>query len=595
MNAGPGTISKVFLSNSLLRIPYFQRPYVWDEEDWKRFAEDMESTIESATGNRRKYFLGALIFKEEEPTQNEVLEGIDSKQLVIDGQQRLTTMAIYMKILHILAGRENKFNNQFLQDNPSKDPVIIHSCDDAPQFRVIMHLPTLRDVEGDSNIVRAYMFFKNYLRERQQNGVNMTHLLNTVISSINFVIISLQKDDDEQQIFDTINSLGEPLTTGDLLKNFLYRDNDELLYKDTWYKVFDTKDNFKFWNEHISKTSQAKTAENKRIEKFLYAYVRMKMWDFQEHFRGNDRKDFVKTKNVFYTVKTFVNIFGADRIEIANEIVEYAKLYRKHLSSDILDIRVPQHFGIKRISCLLNATKKETPIPYILYILKNVQDETERNLIFGYIETYIIRRMLAESSNDDKSYSEFFTEQLIGQKINTFNKLKAYNQKQSDNNLAMPTDSRIKMRQSEKKLDEIRARIIYYLYETKLVPTSANTFNKGFNSYYAEQLMPKPGKEADPNWPVLPNQDEENERVKLLGTLGNYFLLDDIDTKELKKVHNIALTLKKETILRWTQGIRSSHIPLKQINNWDSSEIRKRNNGYAEKFCKDIWPINNND
>lgn len=591
MEARTATILEVIQRNSLLRIPYFQRRYVWKEEDWQRFAEDMVATIESD----RNYFLGALIFKQEKVSRYEKMDGIANKHLVIDGQQRLTTMAIFMKVLHHKTGRIDDFTNQFLQANSSKDPVIIHSCDDAPQFRKIMHLPTLIDLEGDSNIVRAYMYFKNFLDDREQRGVNLIHLLNAVIATVNFVTISLKQEDDEQQIFDTINSLGVPLTTGELLKNFLYEQHDEILYRDTWYKEFDSDGYKGFWDEDVSKTSQRKTAENKRIEKFLYAYVRMKMWSYKDLFRANDRKDFVKTKNVFNTVKTFVNDFGADRLKIAHEIVEYAKLYREYLSSDILDKRVPKHFGIKRLSCLLNATKKDTPVPYILYILKNVQNEAERNLIFGYIETYLVRRMLTESSNVDKSYSEFFTDQLIGQQIDSFEKLRKYIQDRDGSNLAMPSDTRIKLRQGEKKLDETTARIIYYLYETKLVPTSNNTFNNGFNSYYAEQLMPKAGKDADPHWPILSQQEEEEERASLIGTLGNYFLLDDVETKELKKVHNLSLAQKKPTLIEWVKNIRSSETTLNTLTIWDKSAIRKRNDAYAEKFCKEIWPINYND
>lgn len=586
MEARTSTILEIIQRNSLLRIPYFQRRYVWEEKEWKRFAEDMESTMES----ERDYFLGALILKQETVSRAEKMEGIASKQLVVDGQQRLTTLAIYMKILHRLAGRNSDFVNQYLQVNSSRDPVIIHSCDDAPQFRTIMHLDTLCDIEENSNIAKAYMFFKEYLRKRQQEGVNMIHLLNSVIASVNFVSISLKQEDDEQQIFDTINSLGVPLTTGELLKNFLYEQNDEAKYKATWYQMFDVDGSKEFWDQDVSKTSQGKSPENKRIEKFLYAYVRVKMWDYKGLFTEDQRKDFVKTKNVFNTVKTFVNEFGANKMDIADEIVAYAELYRKYLSSEILEERIPNTFGIKRLSCLLNATKKETPIPYVLYILKNVQDEAERNAIFGYLEIYLVRRMLAESSSSDKSYSEFFAEQLTGQRICTYEGLKQY-VGQVPGNLAMPNNGKVKMKQGAKRLDETTARIIYYLLETRLVPKSANTFNDGYNSYYAEQLMPKPCTEADAYWPHLPDQDMEEERTRLIGTLGNYFLLDDVEMKELKKIHNNSLTKKLPKLRQWVKDIRSSETPLNNMAQWEIRDITRRNNIYAEKFCNDIWPL----
>ena len=88
MEASTLFINGVIQKNTLLRIPYFQRRYVWKEDNWNRFAIDMESTLDS----ERNYFLGALILKEDTVTKADKMLGIGKKQLVIDGQQRLTTI-----------------------------------------------------------------------------------------------------------------------------------------------------------------------------------------------------------------------------------------------------------------------------------------------------------------------------------------------------------------------------------------------------------------------------------------------------------------------------------------------------------------------
>ena len=97
MEARTLSIRGIIQNDTLLRIPYFQRRYVWGEDEWARFAVDMESTIE----NERSYFLGAVILKNEEVSHDDNKNGIGQKYLVIDGQQRLTTLAIYMKVLHM--------------------------------------------------------------------------------------------------------------------------------------------------------------------------------------------------------------------------------------------------------------------------------------------------------------------------------------------------------------------------------------------------------------------------------------------------------------------------------------------------------------
>ena len=84
MEARTCNISNVIQRNTLLRIPYFQRRYVWGLEDWNRFAVDMVSTIDS----ERYYFLGAIILKDEKVSMDDRRNGISKKHLVIDGQQR---------------------------------------------------------------------------------------------------------------------------------------------------------------------------------------------------------------------------------------------------------------------------------------------------------------------------------------------------------------------------------------------------------------------------------------------------------------------------------------------------------------------------
>lgn len=441
MEARTLSIRGIIQNDTLLRIPYFQRRYVWGEEEWSRFAVDMESTIES----ERSYFLGAVIMKNEEVTHDDNKNGIGQKYLVVDGQQRLTTLAIYMKVLHMLTCKTQEFKSQYLQDTDVQEPVIIHSCEDKPKFSEIMGLETLRDLNGEDNLTKAYMYFKQVLIQRKSLHEDLDVLLRMVNSKVKFVVISLSEIDDEQQIFDTINSLGVPLTTGELMKNFLYGEADEEAYRSTWKVVFDTDEARVFWEANAAKTRQEKSKENTTIERFFHAFVRIKMWDFKDQLIDAQRKNFVKIGNVFTTCKAFVEKFGMNKLDLANEIIMYAKLYREYLNENILDVRVPQHAGIKRISCFINATKNYVVIPYVLYILHVQENEMKRNQIFDYLESYLMRRVLADSKNG--SYSEFFSESLISNSINTVEELKKFvSEKNAGSNLAMPGNGTIKLK-----------------------------------------------------------------------------------------------------------------------------------------------------
>ena len=123
MEARTISINGVIQRNTLLRIPYFQRRYVWGEEDWKRFAIDMESTLDSD----RCYFLGAIILKEEPVAMIDRRNGIAKKQLVVDGQQRLTT-GEPAAVSGLVVSLQNKFRVVFLIRTPGNNAVPGEYC-----------------------------------------------------------------------------------------------------------------------------------------------------------------------------------------------------------------------------------------------------------------------------------------------------------------------------------------------------------------------------------------------------------------------------------------------------------------------------------
>ena len=92
MDAGIKQLADILNGNRVLEVPYYQRSYVWKEEQWERLLSDMEYI----TNTGQDYFLGSIILKQEQT-------GISpyDLQTVIDGQQRFTTLAsiIYQILL----------------------------------------------------------------------------------------------------------------------------------------------------------------------------------------------------------------------------------------------------------------------------------------------------------------------------------------------------------------------------------------------------------------------------------------------------------------------------------------------------------------
>lgn len=93
MNANKALISEIFNMTTLIEVPFFQRSYVWKEDLWERFLDDLEFSVKTNT----PHFLGTLILQSAGKTPPG--SPYTSKLLLVDGQQRLTTFLIFLKVL----------------------------------------------------------------------------------------------------------------------------------------------------------------------------------------------------------------------------------------------------------------------------------------------------------------------------------------------------------------------------------------------------------------------------------------------------------------------------------------------------------------
>lgn len=580
MEAKSATIRDIISPGTRHRIPFFQRPYKWEKKEWERFFEDMVSTMTI----QKNYFLGSVILKKEEDiSDDEIREGIGCKYLVIDGQQRLTTLCIFMKILHYLAGpfTRNQFNVQYLQGE-AKNTNLKHNSFDRVFFERIMRDETLpMEFEENSQIFKAYNYFRSRFEEIDR--IDYETLLNSIYRRIYFVLITLQESEDEQQIFDTINSLGRPLTKDELLKNFLYnKENFEDIYKRKWKPIFDT--NTDFWGTDAASDKSAKG--DTMMDRFLHAFVRIKMWDYKQQLSEEDRKAFVKKENIFSTCKSFVNDFGTSRQELANEIIDYGRIFKEKFNNDsILEDKLPSHSCVERIIFLMKALKKYDTLPYVLYVLKKSSPEEQRQ-IFDYLERYVIRRMIAGCN--DNSYSDLFSEQLIGTAhANTLQLFKNHIDGRRDGVLAMPSDFDVKNGILGKDAEKSSG-VIYYMYETKRIDNEMS----GFNDYDSYPLMPKPSSKVNiTDWPIMSTQESEQHRKDLIKTIGNYFLLINDNKKQLSKVNNKGTADKRICWRNYTENITSSYQMIENLTLWDVNMIENRNNSFAKKWAEETWRI----
>lgn len=498
MDAGKRQISSYFNGQDYLEIPFFQRSYVWREDLLKRFLESMK--LISRTN--KDYFMGSIISK---------FKPLDSSskckiQLIVDGQQRLSTLALFLKVLLHREDNERAFDRMFFSADSADELCLSHNFYDRECFNIIMKQRELAKVESNSLLASAYNFFIDNVNTEDYNS-------RVIRDRLTFVGISLDEDEDEQVIFDTINSLGVSLTTGELLKNFVFSKDSVDQYLSKWKPVFeDDEDVTYYWS---SRTSMGRLSRP-NFDNFLYAYLHIKINDPVLKISSNDKLRFRSAENLFGQYKDFLELTKTSFKDFVQDLTSYAKLYKEYISPSILNEEVSKEYGIERLNVIIFGLDSTTLIPYVLFVLKNQDNKDERKEIFRILESYIARRLVCKSTNDN--YSDLFALHLINGQILTGKCLLEY-LSNIDSSLSIPSNAELKSGFQNNILLNQRAKGLLYLLESKLNNDRNATSVRGLNSYSLEHLMPKKWKPT--TWPLIDGytEDDRNYRLKTLGNL----------------------------------------------------------------------------
>ncbi|HSD15581.1 MAG TPA: DUF262 domain-containing HNH endonuclease family protein [Flavobacterium sp.] len=567
MDAGKRTINDIFNGNRILEIPFFQRAYVWGEPQWERLIEDLETV----SASNKPYFLGSVILKQQQTTTG---GNVGDKRTLIDGQQRLTTLNIFFKVLCLKTGLNNSFDRVFRLMN--NNIALWHNHNDIADFNRIMNLATEEELSRESSIIEAYNYFR---KEINVDKLNM----NNILTNIMFVGIDLGIDEDEQQIFDTINSLGVRLTTAELLKNYFFHRHDVESYTENWKNVFERDtDTKKFWDRNI--TAGRSIREN--VDLFFYSFLQIKIQDSALNVKTEDKKLFTKVDGLFDSYKKFIQDYKIDKATLIQEIKEYAEIYRNNIDFDVIDRELSAEYGIERINAIIFGLENTTLIPYVLFILKRVANSNERNLIWEYLESYLMRRMVCHETT--KNYNQLFSERLISNNIITRDVLKVHIENQSDKINFMPTDSNLEFGFKNSKLVNKQAAGILYLIESMVRDRSKqSTSLLGLDRYSLEHVMPK---KWENNWAQVGSEEEKSNRNKTLLTLGNLTIVTtslnasmrDADWKTKKNGRG-----EKHGLRHFASGIETFS-PFLEKADWDENVINERAEFLFIK-AKEIW------
>lgn len=593
------TLEKIFSGPVQLLIPLYQRPYVWEQgKQWEPLWEDVRSVAERLCDHLAmgvppkraqtlvtRHFMGAVVLQQIHTAIGEM-----DRFAVIDGQQRLTTLQIMIDAAQAVLFKAADAGTDLLSSmventlrvrtEGDRLKILPTNVDRAPFREVMEAAPDINYASlehANARIVEAHRFFSSAVNawmdeapdenDRKYRAESLTTVL---LGMLTVVVIELEKDENAQLIFETLNARNTPLLASDLVKNVLFQrieegspGTSEALYEKNW-RFLDA--------ENWRKTVRQGRLVRPRLDLFLYYWLIM------------HKRESVMSHEVFSTVREMLENESATTLLTA--ISANAKQFEKFETEK--DATVLGTFRYR----LIDVMQSDAITPVLLWLhdpTKPAVPQKQIDLALGSLESWAVRRMLCRLTTKD--YNKVFLDLLeqLGKldPAEVGNATRAFLAGQTAESRIWPSDGKVSDALASTELYRVlsraRLRMVLEAIEDKLrTEYSEQRIDRG--KYTIEHILPQAWKT---HWP-LENHDESiaRNRNRLLHTIGNLTLV----TRRLNpKLSNGAWDNKKQALASHSV-LRLNHELLATADSaWDESGILARSERLTKRVLA-VWP-----
>jgi uncharacterized protein with ParB-like and HNH nuclease domain len=522
-------------------IPMFQRPYSWETKHWEALWQDIAELCEESLP--RNHFMGSIVNL---PSRS-VPEGV-TKYVLIDGQQRLTTILIFLAAIRDHARKQtgnlaDKIDDLLLKNRYQEGADVyklLPTQVDRPAFFAVIDTgtPPRDEILGD-----AYRFFDRKLRLNSE--IPLEKLYDVIRNHLVLVSIVLDKDDNPYLIFESLNAKGKPLAQADLIRNFffmrLHPNSQERMYGDHW------------------RPTQEKLGES--------------LTEFIRHFLMRDG-GLVRKGDVYVTLKEQIENHDQEQIVgYLKELASFANYYCRLLDPKVVELRPAIAERLDR----LNRNEATTAYPFLLNVYHGDTigsvSEGEFATVLDCLETFLIRRFVCGVAT--AGLNRVFA-QLYGQACQAGNLVDGVRSILADKNF--PRDKQFRDQFSITKIyggDRTpKARLIL----DRLEVANGHKEQVDLGKLTIEHVMPRTPTEW---WRRNLGEDWEAVHAEWLDTIGNLTL-----TGYNSELSNADFGSKCALL-------QESHCQLNKyfigVQAWDEQAIAKRGEFLAEKALE-IWP-----
>jgi len=428
MKADAYPFLNIFEKKLRLEVPLFQRQYVWSRElQWEPLWEDISRKFEQCLEKQEDappHFLGAMVLDQKQTPTSHV-----EKRQVIDGQQRLITLQIFLsafrdfckdqkdeqKCDELAKECDNFILNKGMMNNPDvekfkvwptrldrsqfEDAVTLGSREAVEQKHPLIYRKYARKPEPRPKMIEAYLYFYEqissfFLGDESDKPIGndqplasrLEKCFQTLKSALKVAVIDLDSDDDAQVIFETLNARGEPLLPADLLRNFIFLragrqgEPQEELYNQYWLKFDDD-----FWRQEIRQGRLLRPRSDLFMQHFLAS---RKMTDIPIKHLFVEYKFWIQKEHPFKSVHD-------ELITLARQGDDFRRLIEPK-SEDVL----------YQLATFLNCFDISTVYPLLLFLMDANIPQDEWATILVMLESYLLRRAVCNYTT--KAYNRIF-------------------------------------------------------------------------------------------------------------------------------------------------------------------------------------------
>lgn len=568
----PNTINVLDLlsnKNVTFYIPPYQRNYEWEKEQCEILFNDVIATykknVHSSTVTT-EHFFGTITFFESEGAF-----GQPTKLILIDGQQRLTSTMLFLVAIRDIV--KDEASKTFINDNYLKNDKV---NSDNDEYKI-----KLKQVETDweafcdlilqretllqnSRVFNNYYYFKSKIESYvRNNGITATDLIQHGLNNFRLVTVQLEPQtntwENPQEIFESMNSIGKPLSLADLIRNYLLMDKtaneQEYLYNKYWLT--------------LEKTLPEKLSDFFRDYMQLLAETSYPVASDKNH------------KTLYQEFKKLIGNHKLSCNDILERFVEYSQHYAIIIGKDSLNSEHPE---ISRMFRFLNTIGCSIAYSFFMALVHswktgNISEEDLKNILRALVTYFLRRRIISLTQAENKVFPTLVkhipeleeSDDKVEMTYKILSKLEF--------RLRIPNDKEVKNTLEQMNFYNFKlAKFIFCLIEESI--TKAKLY--GDDNIEIEHIMPQT---LPPSWKSALGSNWQNIYDEYINNIGNLTLI-----RHNQELRNKPFEEKKK-IYNDIAGIQLAKTKIIDCEEWNEKSIESRKDWIIDHLLSNVLSL----